>query len=55
MSLKTALLTWWGFGRKRSPTPRRRACKIELAVDSITAFSYLLVRVMSWTGVLSGS
>jgi dolichol-phosphate mannosyltransferase len=27
--------------------------KLKLAVDSITAFSYLPVRIMSWTGVVT--
>lgn len=58
-----ALLAWMGF-RQDTITYTKDARlygqsgwtlkkKIKLAVDSITAFSYLPVRVMSWTGVFT--
>jgi glycosyltransferase involved in cell wall biosynthesis len=58
-----ALLAWMGF-RQRTVGYTKEARlhgasgwtlkkKLKLAVDSITAFSYLPVRVMSWTGVLT--
>ena len=58
-----ALLAWMGF-RQRTVRYVKKARlhgtsgwtlgkKVKLAVDSITAFSYLPVRLMSWTGVLT--
>lgn len=58
-----ALLTWMGF-RQETITYAKDARlhgqsgwtlkkKMKLAIDSITAFSYLPVRVMSWTGVVT--
>jgi len=58
-----ALLAWMGF-RQNTVTYTKEARlhgqsgwtlkkKLKLAVDSITAFSYLPVRVMSWTGMLT--
>lgn len=56
-----ALLAWMGFRQDTiSYTKEARLHgqsgwtlrkKVKLAVDSITAFSYLPVRVMSWTGI----
>jgi glycosyltransferase involved in cell wall biosynthesis len=58
-----ALLSWMGFRQETvSYTKEARLHgssgwtlkkKLKLAVDSITAFSYLPVRLMSWTGVLT--
>src|SRR5207244_3667854 len=58
-----ALLAWMGFRQKSvSYTKEARLHgssgwtlkkKLKLAVDSITAFSYLPVRIMSWTGVFT--
>jgi glycosyltransferase involved in cell wall biosynthesis len=58
-----ALLAWLGF-RQRAIAYSKAARlhgesgwslkkKIKLAVDSITAFSYFPVRVMSWTGMIT--
>jgi polyisoprenyl-phosphate glycosyltransferase len=58
-----ALLAWMGF-KQDTVTYTKEARlhgesgwtlqkKLKLAVDSITAFSYLPVRVMSWTGMLT--
>lgn len=58
-----ALLAWMGF-RQRTVSYVKQARlrgssgwtlqkKLKLAVDSVTAFSYLPVRVMSWTGVVT--
>ena len=58
-----ALVAWMGF-RQETVTYTKEARlhgtsgwtlkkKIKMAVDSITAFSYLPVRVMSWTGVIT--
>jgi glycosyltransferase involved in cell wall biosynthesis len=58
-----ALLAWLGF-RQRTIAYSKEARlhgesgwtlkkKIKLAVDSITAFSYFPVRVMSWTGIIT--
>lgn len=56
-----ALLAWMGFQQETIVYTKNARLhgqsgwtlkkKIKLAVDSITAFSYLPVRVMSWTGV----
>lgn len=58
-----ALLAWMGFRQETvgyTKEPRLHGSsgwtfkkKLKLAVDSITAFSYLPVRFMSWTGVLT--
>lgn len=58
-----ALLAWMGFrqatityikdARLHGQSGWSLKKKIKLAVDSITAFSYLPVRIMSWTGVLT--
>lgn len=58
-----ALLAWVGFrqhkivytkgARLHGQSNWTLKKKIKLAVDSITAFSYLPVRVMSWTGVVT--
>ena len=58
-----ALLSWMGFrqhtvnyvkeARLHGASGWTLAKKIKLAVDSVTAFSYLPVRLMSWTGVFT--
>lgn len=58
-----ALLAWMGFRQRQVGYTKEARLhgasgwtlkkKLKLAVDSITAFSYLPVRVMSWTGVLT--
>ncbi len=60
-----ALLAWMGFqqdtitytkdARLHGQSGWTLKKKIKLAVDSITAFSYLPVRVMSWTGVFTAA
>jgi polyisoprenyl-phosphate glycosyltransferase len=58
-----ALLAWMGFRQKTVTYVKEArlhgtsgwtlAKKIKLAVDSVTAFSYLPVRLMSWAGVFT--
>lgn len=58
-----ALLAWMGFRQKAIRYTKEARLhgssgwtlkkKLKLAVDSVTAFSYLPVRLMSWTGVVT--
>lgn len=58
-----ALLAWMGFRQRKVSYVKQARLhgasgwtlkkKLKLAVDSVTAFSYLPVRAMSWTGVVT--